>query len=304
MTTVTVGTEKELFITYSDLLSFYLPRIRKVFATFGRQQLKLRDVHPSTFKVFLDWARSDGNHLPKWDVHKRSDTDLDEPREVDKTESVEDLDAYYRSQPEAEAVDCYIFAYNYEIRQFMNDLFDSILEINPESDLVPSYSVVLKVWQELPATSHLRRYLIELFARVWTHKTDVGYREELILRKQVPSEFWIAMLVQRSENDELDDYPPWENDLCQYHDHEKGEKKHCYWQHINDGEGYCTDYSEESGSDMDEYESDFIDDAEPGSDNEESMTKEPIDRMDEDLPPWTEDDSSPDSPDSSVTVSS
>ncbi|EKG21548.1 hypothetical protein MPH_01142 [Macrophomina phaseolina MS6] len=224
--------------------------------------------------------------MPKWGIHERRSCHLNEPREVEDIDFPGDLDEYYHKQLEAEAVDCYIFAYKYEIRLFMNDLFDSILEMNPFSNVVPSYSVVLKVWKELPATSHLRKYLIELFARVWTHKTDVGCLEELILRKLVSSEFWLSILMQRSEHGELDDYPPWEENLCQYHDHDEYDPETCYWQLINGGHGYCTGSSDScSDSEMEDYEADFIDDDEVESNTVDNADTQPIEGTQESLSP-------------------
>ncbi|KAK0654601.1 hypothetical protein DIS24_g5073 [Lasiodiplodia hormozganensis] len=272
ITSVFVGPGREKFVTYTDLLGYWSPRIDAVFDMFDSEHLMLPTVSPAVFRVFLDWMRSDGDQLPRWSVRHRHDTPR-EPVKVADHEVLENPDAYYRSQPEAEALECYIFANEYNIRQFKNDLFDSILEMNPGGNLVPSYSIVLRVWDALAPSSPMRKYLIDLFARNWTYETDIGNREELILRKQVPAAFWIDILTLRDKHGELDDYPPWEENLCQYHEHSEEEARVCYWQHINNGEGYCTDYTDDDDDDsaMDEYESDFIDDAEIDSDGEPKL---------------------------------
>ncbi|KKY14520.1 hypothetical protein UCDDS831_g08180 [Diplodia seriata] len=269
-TSVFVGSDREKFVTYTDLLRHSSHWFDAQFDVTDPKHLVLPDVSPAVFRVFLDWIRSDGDQLPDWNVREGRDM-ASEPVKVGDDEFLENgLASYHFSQPEAEALECYMFAVEYEIRLFKNDLFDCILEMNSGGNLVPSYSIVLRVWQASVPAPLMRKYLVDVYARNWTNAADLGCREELILRKQVPADFWISVLIQREEHGEFsDNYPPWEENLCQYHDHTDKDKHTCYWQHINDGEGYCTDYTDYDSDDsmLDEYESDFIDDS--GLDSED-----------------------------------
>lgn len=286
MVEVIIGLENETesFVTYLDLLVYWVPWWDQILTE--NKPLRLHDENPRVFKVFLDWMLSDGHKLPQWNVHKHTNEVLESPKEVDENADIgECIRTYYRRQPEAEALDCYIFATENKIELFQNDLLDSILEMNPHNDLVPSYSIVEVAWDYLHSASPLRKYLTDVFARNWTTKTDIGRREELILRNRVPASFWISVLSEKDDHPEfLDDYPPWEQDLCQYHVHEETEKEHCYWQKINNGRGYSSDDSEDSDADMDEYEADFIDDDEPevGSEDKSSTKRKLAEMMEED----------------------
>ncbi|OJD29968.1 uncharacterized protein BKCO1_6900018 [Diplodia corticola] len=261
ITKVYVGPDRELYLIYTDLLRYWSNYLDGEFDVSNSETLDLPTVSPAVFRVFLDWMRSDGDQLPKWSVHEPRQT-YGEPIKVGENEVIKDRVNYYHSQPESEALECYMFAIDFEIRQFQNDLFDSILEMNPDGNLVPSYSIILKVWQASTPAPLLRKYLVDVFARNWTYGIDAGCREELILRKQVPADFWLSVLLLRDEHGEIDDYPPWDEDLCQYHNHTDEEQRSCYWQNINGGSGYCTDYTDDDDDDsmLDEYESDFIDD--------------------------------------------
>lgn len=278
------GYKEESFVTYFDLLAYWVPAW--CYVTQDETTLREPSYNPRVFKIFLDWMLSDGHKLPPWGVHKHTNEDLEFPKEARKHAVLEeDIRTYHRRQPEAEALECYSFAEENGIELFQNDLFDSILEMNSHSDLVPSYSIVEEAWNCLRPYSPLRKYLTDVFARNWTFKTDTGRREELVLRERVRASFWISVLLKKDEHPELsDDYPPWEQDLCQYHVHEETEKEHCYWQKINNGRGYCSDDSEDSDADMDEYEADFIDDGEPevGSEDRSSTKRKLAEMMEED----------------------
>ncbi|GME65360.1 uncharacterized protein LTHEOB_9338 [Neofusicoccum parvum] len=253
---VSFGDRQTKFITNFDLLCYWSPRFRELLDECPTL-LELPKVNPRVFEVFLNWTLSEASDLPDWVTHNPKHEKLKAPEEVDDDEVLEDLDGYYRQQPEAEALDCYIFAHDYGIRLFMNDLFDSIHEMNPDANLVPSYSVVLMVWSSLPPTSPMRMYMIDVFARNWTCETDVGYREELILRKHLPASFWVPILTLQDKPHVLDDYPPWEEDLCQYHVHDEDERELCYWQNIGDA------YSSDEDDEMDEEKEEGVDDEHP-----------------------------------------
>ncbi|KAL1628016.1 hypothetical protein SLS56_006057 [Neofusicoccum ribis] len=229
---VSFGDCETKFITYFDLLCYWSPKFRELLDECPTL-LELPKVNPRVFEIFLNWMLSEASDLPDWVTHNPKHEKLKAPGEVDGDEVLEDLDGYYRQQPEAEALGCYIFAHDYGIRLFMNDLFDSIHEMNPDANLVPSYSVVL------------------MFG------TDVGYREELILRKHLPASFWVPILTLRDNPHVLDDYPPWEEDLCQYHVHDEDERELCYWQNIGDA------YSSDEDDEEDEEEEAGVDDEHP-----------------------------------------
>ncbi|KAF2142520.1 uncharacterized protein K452DRAFT_20115 [Aplosporella prunicola CBS 121167] len=241
---VRVGIGGQVFRIHRDVLCQCSPNFRAALQGNFREAtegLVLEDVSVDTFKVFLDWAYM--GTVPDWPDHSficsckcctadKSSCVHDEATLMSGDPvSLEalDLEAHYRTRTAAEIMDAYIFAYQYDIRHYRNDLFDAIHAAYQYGDSLPSYSIVLKAFEHMAPSSPVCRYLIDVYARNYDRSSDDGHRHELIIRRHLPNDFLLPLLLKKMDGCD-EKYTPWDEDYCRYHEHSEGEKGKCWWQ--------------------------------------------------------------------------
>lgn len=102
-------------------------------------------------------------------------------------------------------------------RQAVNNAFVNLTKSYP-----PFYSVIIYVFDNLPTTCGLRKFLVDAHCAMWSKAHDEN-DHDLELRSQLPLDFWSLAMVRHSEA--RDDPGLYALDRCSYHEHCSEEEK-------------------------------------------------------------------------------
>ena len=114
--------------------------------------------------------------------------------------SPQDFDAFYRLQPEAELVDLYIFAEEYDVPSLRNNLMSQLSGSTPDERPLPSFAVVIKAYDNLPSESPLCQYLVETYAALYKADRRGCRCEECSIRESLPIAFLLSVMMAISRN--------------------------------------------------------------------------------------------------------
>lgn len=96
-------------------------------------------------------------------------------------------------------VEAYIFADRYDVPGLRREIVDNFYTacISEKENTLVRYKVIVKAFNNLPATSKLCCFLLDLYAGYWTSSMDDD--EEQCLREKLPMSFVMSLMVRLGE---------------------------------------------------------------------------------------------------------
>ncbi|KAF2810465.1 uncharacterized protein BDZ99DRAFT_366573, partial [Mytilinidion resinicola] len=152
------------FCVHRGLITYWSPYFRNAFNGSFKEaeekEITLEDVEPSIFKTFMAWMYSQNIVLDK-PIVKLPEP---EPENTAYGDSDQTLTAVLYST----LVDLYIFADEYDIKQLRIDVIEMIHSANTNcKHFIPDIRAVSKALHNLPPTSGLYRYLVNVYVGDW-----------------------------------------------------------------------------------------------------------------------------------------
>lgn len=119
-------------------------------------------------------------------------------------------------------INLYVFAHRYEIPKLRRAVILAWQTNDEMLQSMPDHSNVIAAYQDLPPTSPLCRYFLDMYSVYWN--PDKDDERTVALRSQLPQAFLfeLAVVLARGER------PKIERDWCEFHEHDdEGERKAC-----------------------------------------------------------------------------
>lgn len=182
-------TSGKSFTVHTDLLRYWSPKMCLILKN-ESTELNV-EANDEVCSAFIGWLYM--QHSPPLNNYRHDDVESwDNDIEIEETEELEDYERFYRTSHGSHALDVYIFATRYDIRQLKNDAIDALVK-NRTCILFP-YSIVIKTFDMLSRGSPFLEFLVAAFARYYKIDTD-NERLELVLRQRLPNSFLVSSLL-------------------------------------------------------------------------------------------------------------
>ncbi|KAL9090166.1 MAG: hypothetical protein Q9165_005446 [Trypethelium subeluteriae] len=137
----------------------------------------------------------------------------------------ENFEAFFSMQPEAELVNLYIFADKYDVPGLRDVLITELRDHGPDEEEVPSFAVVIKAYDNLPADSPLCQYLMQVYLASYRAHSRYCLCDECGLRDMLPSEFLLTLMSLMSADLE-GRHGSAQDAICEWY-HQHADRKEC-----------------------------------------------------------------------------
>jgi hypothetical protein len=197
-------------------------------------EIKLFDVKPVTFILFLDWLYF--RRIPEDPFYRGDFTEhcqnCDEPcpRQV---EASHELDFQTPTKEEEQLVDklvdrhvgivrLYVFADQYDVPMLRQQIVDLLWNAVILEEDIPLYPDTIQAMERLPDTSPLRRLIVDSYKLNWHQKLHIHCAYDRLLCQRLPVQFWPRALAPMAlgtlSSQESKAARPRLAPLCAYHE--------------------------------------------------------------------------------------
>ncbi|KAF2690839.1 hypothetical protein K458DRAFT_426270 [Lentithecium fluviatile CBS 122367] len=172
MIVVSVGPTQQKYRIYKDLISFYSEYFRNALKEPWKEAedrvIELPDIEPQVFDVFVDWLYS--QKVPEKNKQWVEPTDKIKSNSTEHVQLAEQL-----------VMKTYVFA-------------DRFMDCIP-----PYYEVIIYAFDNLTEKSAMLDLLVGLHCAFWDESCDTESNGELELRKELPVEFLLRVMIRSSK---------------------------------------------------------------------------------------------------------
>ncbi|KAF1983842.1 hypothetical protein K402DRAFT_337676 [Aulographum hederae CBS 113979] len=219
----------ETFVLHKDLICHYSKYFKKAlegnFEEAKSGVVKLDDVDIRAFKSLVHWF-----YTQKIVAADSSGVEGASPAAIMEIQKA--LNPRYQTERAIDPfIKLYLLSDRLDIKRCRLDTFRALHDSLHKGShaVLPSYGNLNLVWNGLPPTSGLRKYIIDMFGW-YTQAHEEAWRTGMV-RSRLERECLIsimAVICRKHADAVYGRSPPWIVDVCQYHEHEsEGEKKAC-----------------------------------------------------------------------------
>jgi hypothetical protein len=192
MIVVDVGPDHQKYRIYTELISYYSEYFRnalkKPWKEADDRVVELPDIEPQVFDVFVNWLYS--QKVPEKNRHwiERTDETKHNKNCPSHCEQVEML-----------ILKTYVFADRFLIPKFRCAIYNYLAASLTKDAIPPYYEVIIFAFGNLTEKSPMLDLLVGLHCAFWDENCDTESNGELELRKELPVDFFLRVMIQSSK---------------------------------------------------------------------------------------------------------
>jgi hypothetical protein len=195
MIVVEVGHEHQKYRIYKDLISYYSEYFRNALKEPWREAedrvVELPDIEPQVFDIFVDWLYS--QKVPEKNTHW-----------VAPTENMKDNSTEHVQMAEILVIKTYVFADRFLVPTFRCAIYNHFAASLIKDCIPPYYEVIIFAFENLTEKSAMLDLLVGIHCAFWDESCDTESNGELELRKDLPTDFLLRVMIRSSKMKDKD----------------------------------------------------------------------------------------------------